>query len=57
MNKLVGADYRIVGKGGKDVCTLGGLPFVVKEFVDSGSGCCGPVGEMEYYHGRNTDVD
>jgi hypothetical protein len=57
INKLAGADERIVGEGGNKVCTLGGLPYVVKEFDDSGSHCSGPVGEMEYYLGRNTGGD
>jgi hypothetical protein len=39
------------------IFALSGLPYVVKEFVDSGSCCRGPVGEMEYYRGWNTDGD
>jgi hypothetical protein len=48
INKLASADERIVGMGGNNVCTLSGLPYIVKEFVDSGSHCHGPIGEMEY---------
>jgi hypothetical protein len=57
INKLAGADERIAGKGGNNVCTLCGLLYVVKEFDDSGSRCRGPVGEMEYYLGWNTGWD
>jgi hypothetical protein len=55
--KLAGADERIVGEGGNNFCTSGWLPYVVKEFVDSGSRCHGPIGEMEYYLGWNTGGD
>ena len=57
IDKLAGADERIVGKGEDNVCTLGRLPYIAKEFVDSGSHCRGPVGEMEYYLGQNTGGD
>ncbi len=57
INKLAGADERIVGKGGNNVCTLGGFPYIVKEFVNSGSRCRGPVGEMKYFLGRDTGGD
>ncbi len=56
-NKLAGADERIVGKGGNNVCTLDGLSYTVKEFIDSGSRCRGLVGEVEYYLGPNTSGD
>jgi hypothetical protein len=49
INKLAGADERIVGKGGNNVCTLGGLPYIVNEFIDSGSHCRGPIRKMEDY--------
>ncbi len=54
INELAGAYERFFGKGGNNVCTRGGFLHIVKELVDSGSGCCGPVGEMEYHLGPNT---
>jgi hypothetical protein len=57
VNKLAGAHERIVGKGGNDECTMGGLLYVVKELVDGGSRYRGPVGEMEYHLGPNTGGD
>jgi hypothetical protein len=57
VNKFAGANERIVSKGGNDVCTSSGLPYIVKELVNSGSRCRGPVGEMECYLGRDTGGD
>ncbi len=56
-NKLACAQERIFGKGGNNVCTLGGLPYVVKELVDNGSRCRGPIGEMEHHLGPNAGGD
>jgi hypothetical protein len=57
IDKLAGADERIVGKGEDNVCTLGRLPYIMEEFVDSGCRCCGPIREMEDYYGPSTSGD
>jgi hypothetical protein len=57
VNKLAGADERIVGEGGNNVCTSGWLSYIVKEFVDGGSCCRLPVREVEDYLGPNTGGD
>jgi hypothetical protein len=57
INKLACAHERIVGEDGYNICTSGGLPYVVKELVDSGSCCRGSVGEMEYHLGPNAGGD
>ncbi len=57
VDKLAGADERIVGKGGDNVCTLGGLLYVMEEFVDSGSRCRSLVKEVEDYRGPSTGGD
>ena len=53
INKPACAHERIVGRGGNNVCTSGGLPYVVKELVDGGNRRRGPIGEIEYHLGPN----